>query len=55
MHTCRAVILLASPRRGEMSSLTGILQWNDTGCLGSTGRGDKEVVWPSVSMTSWSA
>lgn len=40
VHACRAVFLLASQRHGGMTTLTGMLEWKDSG---------------SVSMTSWSA
>jgi len=35
--------------------MTGVLGWDDTVCLGKTGRGDKEEVLPSMSRISWSA
>jgi len=41
-----------------MAPMAGVLQRKDTGSLGRTGRGDKEGVLPSLSMTSgiaWSS
>ena len=52
LHTCRAVILLASRRRGGMAPMTGALEWKDTGSLGRTGRGGEEGVSSSTSVTS---
>jgi len=54
MNTCRAVISLASQRPGGMAAMTEVLELKDTGSLGRTGRGYKEGVLPSMSMTSWS-
>jgi len=34
-----------------MALMTKVLEWKDAGSLGRTGRGDKEGVSPSVSMT----
>jgi len=47
------MILLASQRRGDMASMTGELEWKDTGFLGRTGRGYEERLLPSMSMISW--
>jgi len=49
------MILLASQRGGGMASVTGVLEWKDTGSLRRMGRGDEEEVLPSVSTTGWSA
>jgi len=49
------MILLVSWRSGRMAPMTGVLEWKATNFLGRTGRGDKEGVLPSVSVTSWSA
>jgi len=48
------MILLASRRRGGMAAVTGVLERKNTGSLARTGRGDKEEVLLSMSMTSWS-
>lgn len=37
-----------------MSPMTGVLEGKDPGFSGRTGRGDKEVVSLSMSVTSWS-
>ena len=54
MYVCRAMILLASWRHGRMAPVVGVWEWKNRGSLGKTGRGDKERVSPSMSMTSWS-
>ena len=35
-----------------MAPMTGVLAWKDTGSLGRTGKGVKDGVLSSVSMTS---
>jgi len=38
-----------------MAPVTGMVEWNDTGSLTRTGKGDKEGELPLMSMTSSSA
>lgn len=47
-----AMTLLASQRHGGIALTAGPLEWNDTGSLGRTGRGDKEGMLCSMSVTS---
>lgn len=44
-----------SGTKSGMVPKSGVLEWKDTGSSGSSGRADKEVVLPSMSMTSWSS
>lgn len=38
-----------------MVPMAGVLEREDTDCLGRTGREDEETVSPSMSVTSWGA
>jgi len=54
VHTCRAMISPTPQRCGGIAPVDGVLEWKDIDFLGRTGRGDKEQVSPSMSVTSWS-
>lgn len=55
VHTCRAVILLASQRHSGMASMNGMLEWKATGSLQRMGREESMGVLLSVSVTCWHA
>lgn len=38
-----------------MVPVAGVLEWEDTGSLGRTGREDEEMVSPSLSVPRWRA
>lgn len=45
ISTNRATILLVSEGCGGINSVTGMLEWKDTDCLGRTGKGHLGVAF----------
>lgn len=45
MHTCMAMILLASEGHNRMTPMTEVLQWKDKGFLGRADKADEEAMF----------